>query len=321
MALSRVTTWNSGDVLGASVLNGEFNNILNNALSLISPLTGALAAGDNDITGLDELAFTDAVANATATGRLRRNGNNLTWHNGTTAAAFANLADSPTWTGTHTWSGAGARIAMSNTDSMITVGGSADPGFTVGAYQIGTRHAIYNHSTTGSAWGYNVYTDGTAKYIAADVAMRLIIGDGGFTLYTAPTGVANNAITFTAEFQSAGNGTILGSPVGGAKGAGTLNATAVYDDNVLLTDWAFDLYFDGAVREGDQFYRGQRLYPLAETLEVARTERRLPWMPTRASFEAERGLGAMISRLWFGQEQQQTYIFELERRLAALEAH
>ena len=42
MALSRLTTWTGGDTLTASALNAEFNNILNNALSLISPLTADL---------------------------------------------------------------------------------------------------------------------------------------------------------------------------------------------------------------------------------------------------------------------------------------
>ena len=42
MAQSRVKTWSSAEVLTASDLNAEFNNILNNALSLISPLTGTL---------------------------------------------------------------------------------------------------------------------------------------------------------------------------------------------------------------------------------------------------------------------------------------
>lgn len=42
MAISRVTTWSSGQVLTASALNGEFNNILDNALSLISPITANL---------------------------------------------------------------------------------------------------------------------------------------------------------------------------------------------------------------------------------------------------------------------------------------
>ena len=52
MALSRVSVWSSGQVLTAGDLNGEFNNILNNALTLISPLTGNLALGGNLLTGL-----------------------------------------------------------------------------------------------------------------------------------------------------------------------------------------------------------------------------------------------------------------------------
>lgn len=51
MAVSRVKTWAS-EVLSASDLNAEFDNLINNALSLISPLTGNLACGGNLITGL-----------------------------------------------------------------------------------------------------------------------------------------------------------------------------------------------------------------------------------------------------------------------------
>lgn len=49
MALSRIKTW-VAEKLYASDLNAEFNNILNNALSLISPLTGNLNAGGFRIT-------------------------------------------------------------------------------------------------------------------------------------------------------------------------------------------------------------------------------------------------------------------------------
>lgn len=80
MAISRVKTWINAETLSHTDLNAEFDNILNNALSLISPLTAELAAGGNDLTGLDEVALNDAAANATAVGRLRRNGNVLTWH-------------------------------------------------------------------------------------------------------------------------------------------------------------------------------------------------------------------------------------------------
>jgi hypothetical protein len=50
MALSRVKTWIAGEVLTASDLNNEFNNVLNNALALISPLTGNLDFNNNKAT-------------------------------------------------------------------------------------------------------------------------------------------------------------------------------------------------------------------------------------------------------------------------------
>lgn len=42
MSLARVKVWNPGDVLTASDLNAEFNNVLNNPVSLISPSTGPI---------------------------------------------------------------------------------------------------------------------------------------------------------------------------------------------------------------------------------------------------------------------------------------
>lgn len=44
-----------------------------------------------------------------------------------------------------------------------------------------------------------------------------------------------------------GQGLRVGSPTGGDKGAGTVNAVAVYDDNTLLTDYVLDQYVDGTV--------------------------------------------------------------------------
>lgn len=82
MALSRLTTW-AKQTLTFQALNAEFNNILNNALSLISPLTGSLDAngnsiimdpdGDSNISGAtdDQIDFTLGGAAAyrmTATG-------------------------------------------------------------------------------------------------------------------------------------------------------------------------------------------------------------------------------------------------------------
>lgn len=52
MALARVHTWAAGEVLTASDLNAEFNNILNNPTSLITPLGADLALGGFTLTGL-----------------------------------------------------------------------------------------------------------------------------------------------------------------------------------------------------------------------------------------------------------------------------
>ena len=45
MAISRVTTWASGQTLTASALNAEFNNIINNGTSLWSPATASVSMG------------------------------------------------------------------------------------------------------------------------------------------------------------------------------------------------------------------------------------------------------------------------------------
>lgn len=61
MALSRVKTWISGETLTSSDLNAEFNNIINNAVSLISPVSGAFDFDGNTIT-LDAAGATQVVS-------------------------------------------------------------------------------------------------------------------------------------------------------------------------------------------------------------------------------------------------------------------
>ena len=52
MALTRLNEYNTGTTLTEAALEGEFDNIYSNALTLISPLTANLAAGGFIITGL-----------------------------------------------------------------------------------------------------------------------------------------------------------------------------------------------------------------------------------------------------------------------------
>ena len=66
MAISRLTNWVSNQVLSASALNAEFNNVIDNALALISPLSGTLNANAQQITNmrLENLTTTQAAGNA-----------------------------------------------------------------------------------------------------------------------------------------------------------------------------------------------------------------------------------------------------------------
>ena len=52
MAIARVKVWVANEVLTASDLNSEFNNVLDSALALISPLTGTLNFNGNQATNL-----------------------------------------------------------------------------------------------------------------------------------------------------------------------------------------------------------------------------------------------------------------------------
>ena len=62
MALSRIKVWGS-ELLTSSDLNAEINNVLNNPISLISPLTGSLDIDGQSLT-LDAAAVTTVVSSA-----------------------------------------------------------------------------------------------------------------------------------------------------------------------------------------------------------------------------------------------------------------
>jgi len=57
MALPRIKVWGFREELTSADLNGEINNILNNALTLISPLTGNLNANNNQVQNVSTLSF------------------------------------------------------------------------------------------------------------------------------------------------------------------------------------------------------------------------------------------------------------------------
>lgn len=132
---------------------------------------------------------------------------------------------------------------------------------------------------------------------------------------------------------------VVGAPSGGRKGAGSINAEAVYDDNALLSCYVFDQAVDGAidlekwdakapagVHEGARKFAarlGSAHDPLSLDGYAAhwREKRHLPAMPNEAGFEAGDGLsaGAWVQRLVESVETQAVLIEQLNMRLKELE--
>lgn len=79
MAISRVKTWIAGEVLTASDLNAEFNSILNNALSLVSPLTGNLDFNNNKAVNF-RFEVQSATQSASQQGRAYYQSSELALH-------------------------------------------------------------------------------------------------------------------------------------------------------------------------------------------------------------------------------------------------
>lgn len=101
---------------------------------------------------------------------------------------------------------------------------------------------------------------------------------------------------------------VIGSPTGGAKGAGTLNAQAVYDDNVLLTDFVFE--------------EGYNYLSIFEMKRFYEEHLHLPTIMGRDEWEKDGkpSLGKLVNQLWETIEVQARYIAELDERLKKINA-
>lgn len=154
-------------------------------------------------------------------------------------------------------------------------------------------------------------------------------------------------VTFSANANVVG-GLKAGSPTGGNKGAGTVNAENIYDDNTLLSCYVFDQALDGVVdfakwdekvpdRVGEKRTTKRLHTPLRKfaariggahdplTLDGYakhwRERRHLTAMPNEAAFKPEESLsaGEWIQRLVETAEIQAVLIETLNQRLKAVE--
>ncbi len=123
---------------------------------------------------------------------------------------------------------------------------------------------------------------------------------------------------------------VVGSPTGGAKGDGTINAVAVYDDNVLLTGYVLDKAFNHEfsiedwkkktpVRSEEFNNRSDILLDIDKYNEFITSRKMLPTFEDVESTGNIPSTGAMIQKLWEVVEIQAVHIKQLNDRLRELE--
>ena len=216
MALSRVKTWIALEVLTASDLNAEFNSILNNALSLISPLTGNLLFGGFRADNLADGSVSTPAMNFSAdtnTGLYRVGTDEVAFTAGGSQALTAVLATS---------------TAYAKVSGGISSGAAWQPGL-----------AILNDVDTGlmsiSADTLDLVAGGrrilqASAYATATNYLRVTGAQSGNPVVIDAAGANTAGISCATDFI----------PVALATGQ-TMRANAIYQDNIPKA-WAF---FDG----------------------------------------------------------------------------
>ena len=231
MALTRVTTWIAGQVLEASALNAEFQNIIDNAISLISPVSGAFDFDGNTIT-LDGPGATQVVSSGAVSWNFTSGAKTGTPGTSGSVQRFSaqtftdnNTAGSGTATAAVFYSVATPTLAATNASVTTT---DAATWYIAGPPTAGTNETITN------PWA--LWVD--AGNVRLDGDLRV---DGGDITTSATTFNLLNATATTINFGGAATALNLGSAltaIGDTANAGmtvglTINQGA--NDNEILS--------------------------------------------------------------------------------------
>lgn len=192
---------------------------------------------------------------------------------------------------------------------------------------IGSRAAVQDEDIIGTIrWAMDDNSTANYNTHVAEIIVRHdgtpAAGNGAARMEFAVTGAG--AITTTVAYYVYSDGGLrIGSASGGSKGAGTVNAVAVYDDNVLLTCFGVEYLLDGRIdlAKWDGFAPSGR-HGLAHSFagmvstdfdprdhrsyfaKMTR-DRALPGMPSQADWQHNTiSVGGLIDRLWLAAELQ-----------------
>jgi dihydrofolate reductase len=216
------------------------------------------------------------------------------------------------------------RVDWLETADEFAGGETMDPGFveaflkSIGCYVMGSRtyETALSFEAKGLGWAYG------DKPIFVLTSRKLPRTRDTVEFYSGDLAQFVNG-RLRPAFRSiwfVGGGVVSGAPTGGNKGAGTVNGTAVYDDNVLLTCIGVEYFRDGKVSltQWDALAPNGRHEVAHKFAEMLKTfdprdpeqyiskmvlDGALPGMPSVADWQHNAlSVGEMYNRLWLAVE-------------------
>jgi len=219
-------------------------------------------------------------------------------------------------------------------DGRITAG---DAGATDGATVLQSRYGEANNDYVAVLGTY--YSTGAPTIC---YAVRPKSGGVGFvssadnsTWYRAALQVSHELIFSNAASQSTAvgsdvtltecfkihsdGGMTVGAPTGGSRGAGTINAVAVYDDTALLTDYVFEACFGQKIK--DEKFKNYKMKSFSEEISFVKENLHLSTIIGREEWEkvGSSSIGKLVSQLWNTTETHFLYLSEKSQKIDELE--
>ena len=205
MAVGRVTTWISGQVLTASALNAEIDNLINNALTMISPLTANLDVGNFRLDNLASGTVTTPAVNFsgdTNTGIYRVTGDAMglaaggvdamRWTTATTAVNYLNVIPAAAATG--------PELATAGSDANISLNLTAKGTGSVVVFS--ANSPFVPAAASGTPAQHALYRDNVAKgWLLANITGTILSDFNVASISDAGTGLLD--ITWDRDFASA----------------------------------------------------------------------------------------------------------------------
>ena len=205
MAVGRVTTWISGQVLTASALNAEIDNLINNALTMISPLTGNIDFGNFRLDNLASGTVTTPAVNFsgdTNTGIYRVTGDAMglaaggvdamRWTTATTAVNYLNVIPAAAATG--------PELAAAGSDANISL--NLSPKGTGSVVVFTANSPFVPAAASGTPAQHALYRDNVVKgWLLANITGTILSDFNVASISDAGTGLID--IPWDRDFSTA----------------------------------------------------------------------------------------------------------------------